>query len=115
MTQLGFFACQGFEVDFRSRQVFVSGEEVHLTRTEFDVLAVFIQNPRRALTRQQLVAQVWGSWFGDDHMVSVHISNLRRKLDATDFSNQLVTLHGVGYRWDARCESLSEPPASLAG
>lgn len=115
MTTHEVFKCQGVEVDFDSRQVYVAAVEVHLTRTEFDLLRCLVRNRRRALTRNQLVAEVWGSWFGDDHMVSVHISNLRRKLAGTEFAHQLVTLHGVGYRLDAWCESSLGSAEPMAG
>ena len=98
------------QVDLGARQVLLSGRPVHLTRTEFDLLAVFVNSPRRAFSRAQLVEMVWGgNWFGETHMVSVHISNLRRKIgDAQRVPPLIHTLHGVGYRFDG------QPAAAMA-
>ena len=89
-------------IDEIAREVRVDGVPVHLTRTEFDLLAVLARFPRRALSREQLISEVWGgSWFGDNHMITVHISNLRRKIGDGDRQPPLIrTLHGVGYRFD---------------
>lgn len=89
-------------VDVMARVVTVSGLEVHLTRTEFDLLMVFVEHQRRALSRAQILNLVWGeSWFGDYHHISVHISNLRRKLgDGGRVHPMIQTVHGYGYRFD---------------
>ena len=91
-------------VDLAARQVFLHGRSIHLTRTEFELLSVFVNSPRRAFTRAQLIEQVWGdNWFGETHMVSVHISNLRRKIgDPLRVPPLIHTLHGVGYRFDGQ-------------
>lgn len=89
-------------VDVEARMVAVAGREVHLTRTEFDLFQVFIDHPRQALSRTELLSLVWGEgWFGDDHLVSVHIANLRRKLaDGSRQPRLISTIHGYGYRFD---------------
>jgi DNA-binding response OmpR family regulator len=93
-------------VDQAARQVFLGGEPVHLTRTEFDLLSVFVNSPRRAFSREQLIELVWGgTWYGRNHMVNVHISNLRRKIGDSDRVPPLIhTLHGVGYRFDGQAD-----------
>lgn len=99
------------QVDLGARQVLLSGRPVHLTRTEFDLLAVFVNSPRRAFSRAQLIEMVWGgNWFGETHMVSVHISNLRRKIgDAERVPPLIHTLHGVGYRFDGQPQTVATP------
>jgi DNA-binding response OmpR family regulator len=86
-------------VDDESRKVTVAGAPVELTRTEFDLLATMASRPRLAFTRRQLIDAVWGSdWYGDEHLVDVHIGHLRRKLgdDAAE-PRYVRTVRGVGY------------------
>jgi len=87
-------------VDLAAREVAVDGEPVGLTRTEFDVLAVLVSQPRRAFSRDQLIGEVWGDgWVGDPHLVDVHLGHVRRKLgdDASD-PRFVQTVRGYGYR-----------------
>jgi DNA-binding response OmpR family regulator len=80
-----------------SREVDVGNDAVDLTRIEFDLLACMVASPRQVFTRSQLLERVWGDQFSDDHIVDVHIANLRKKL-AEVTSEQLVrTVRGVGY------------------
>jgi DNA-binding response OmpR family regulator len=86
-------------VDEESRTVTVAGSPVELTRTEFDLLATMVARPRLAFSRRQLIDAVWGAdWYGDEHLVDVHVGHLRRKLgdDATD-SRYVRTVRGIGY------------------
>jgi len=93
----------GLVVDTMSRKAWRSGDELglelDLTRTEFDLLAVLAASPRRAFTRRQLIDEVWGAdWFGDEHIVDVHIGHLRRKLgDSAADPTFIRTVRGVGY------------------
>lgn len=98
-------------VDLDARQVFLHDRPIHLTRTEFELLSVFVNSPRRAFSRSQLIEMIWGgNWFGESHMVSVHISNLRRKIgDAHRVPPLIHTLHGVGYRFDGHPTQGSRP------
>jgi DNA-binding response OmpR family regulator len=88
------------EVDVAGREVHVDGSLVELTRTEFDVLAALAARPRVAFSRRQLIDAVWGDdWYGDEHLVDVHIGHLRRKLgDDADAGRYVRTVRGVGYR-----------------
>jgi DNA-binding response OmpR family regulator len=92
----------GLELDPAAREVHVEGRLVELTRIEFDLLDALSERPRVALTRAQLLERVWGpSWFGDDHVVDVHVSKLRKKLgDDPRRPRYLRTVRGVGYRLD---------------
>lgn len=87
-------------IDPGSREVWVGERQLNLTRTEFDILDVLSSQPRIALTRRQIIDQVWNAeWVGDDHVVNVHLANLRRKLgDDPDEPRYLLTVRGVGYR-----------------
>ena len=86
-----------------TREVAVDGRDVALTRTEFDILAAIAAAPRRVFSRRQLVDAVWGEgWGGDEHIVDVHITHLRRKIDDDASAPRFIdTVRGVGYRFVA--------------
>ena len=87
-------------LDPASRQVHVGQAAVELTRTEFDLLDALTARPRLAYTRRQLIEQVWGpDWFGDEHLVDLHIAHIRAKLkDDAAAPRFVLTVRGVGYR-----------------
>ena len=91
----------GLTVDIGTREVRVEDALVDLTRTEFDLLEVLTGTPRTVLTRTALVQRIWGEdWFGDDHVLDVHMSSLRRKLgDDPKAPRYVHTVRGVGYRF----------------
>jgi DNA-binding response OmpR family regulator len=88
------------EVDPTAREVLLAGQAVELTKIEFDLLDALSAEPRVAFSRQLLLERVWGGeWFGDDHVVDVHIANLRTKLgDDPKNPRYIRTLRRVGYR-----------------
>jgi DNA-binding response OmpR family regulator len=87
-------------VDTESREVRLGTALVELTRTEFDLLATLIGRPKLAFTRGQLIERVWGSdWYGDEHLVDIHIAHIRAKLgDDLATERYVRTIRGVGYR-----------------
>jgi DNA-binding response OmpR family regulator len=87
------------EVDPLGHVVRVGGDEVQLTRIEFDLLETLSSKPAMVFSRALLRERVWGpDWFGDDHVVDVHIANLRKKIDLDGESSFVRTVRGVGYR-----------------
>jgi DNA-binding response OmpR family regulator len=88
------------KIDTDAREVQLGGDEIQLSRTEYEILDVLSRRPKVTLSRQQLLEAVWGdSWFGDDHVIDVHISNLRRKLnDDPANPRYITTARGFGYR-----------------
>ena len=88
------------EIDAEAREVQVGGQPVELTKIEFDLLDVLSAEPRVVFSRERLLERVWGGeWFGDDHVVDVHIANLRAKLGDDPRTPRFVrTIRGVGYR-----------------
>ncbi|GAA4127432.1 response regulator transcription factor [Nocardioides fonticola] len=94
-----------------TREVWVDERDVALTRTEFDLLATLAESPRRVFTRRQLVDAVWGEgWGGDEHIVDVHITHLRRKISDDATAPRFVgTVRGVGYRFIAEPASDGTP------
>ena len=90
-------------VDSLAREVRTGDELVELTRLEFDRLDALSESPRIVFSRAQLLKRVWGpDWFGDEHVVDVHVANLRRKLgDGGAAPRYIRTVRGVGYRMGA--------------
>ncbi len=86
-------------IDEAGHTVMRDGVEVLLTAREFALLASLARHPGRVFTRAQLLEQVWGDEYYDDHVVDVHIGNLRKKLE-TDAArpHYIATVRGVGYR-----------------
>jgi DNA-binding response OmpR family regulator len=84
------------EIDLQSRQVLVGGKQIPLTTKEFDVLAVLAKRPGTAVSRQQLMDEVWGNAFvAVSRTLDVHLTQLRAKLDRPGL---LHTIRGFGYR-----------------
>jgi DNA-binding response OmpR family regulator len=92
----------GLQVDLRRREASRGGQALALKPKEFDLLAFFLRNRGRAFTRDQLLNQIWGYDFvGDTRTVDVHIRWLRQKIeDVPGKPSQLITVRGVGYRFD---------------
>ena len=88
------------QIDPATREVAVAEQMVQLSRTEYDVLDALSSEPKLTLSRRQLLERVWGEeWYGDDHVIDVHVSNLRRKLgDDPQSSRYVRTVRGYGYR-----------------
>jgi two-component system response regulator RegX3 len=90
----------GLQIDLGRHEVLVDGERVHLTLSEFKVLALLAEQPDAIVSRRELMQHLWASeHVGDEHACEVHISNLRRKIerDATH-PQRLVTVRGLGYK-----------------
>jgi DNA-binding response OmpR family regulator len=89
----------GLDIDVSRRVARVDGHQVELTRTEFDILAALTREPGVVIDRATLLALVWGPGYTDDHLVDVHVANLRRKLaDNPERPRFVETVRGVGYR-----------------
>jgi DNA-binding response OmpR family regulator len=90
------------ELDRRARRVHLRARELTLTVREFDLLSWFLAHPGTAVRREELMHEVWGWDFGDAQTVTVHVSRLRDKVEEVPADpRRLVTVFGVGYRWDA--------------
>jgi len=88
-------------LDRESREVTLAGRPLELTRTEFDLLEALMSRPRRVWERDTLARRVWRTdWPGDDHVIDVHVANLRHKLGESARGGHWVhTVRGVGYRF----------------
>lgn len=87
-------------IDLGRREVRVDDEEAQTTRIEFSLLEQLCRRPTEVCTRDELLDSVWGPrWVGDGHVVDVHLSNLRRKLDKAAPGTKVIhTVRGVGFR-----------------
>ena len=94
------FEAGDLRVDLGARLVFLRGEEVRLTRTEYRLLAVLVQNAGRVVTHRQLLREVWGPGSSSEtHYLRVYMAQLRHKLeDDPAQPRYLLTETGVGYR-----------------
>ncbi len=94
------FQVEGLIVDFTSRIVSVDGIKVDMTPKEYDLIFYMVKNRGIALTREKLITDVWGyDYYGDDRTLDTHIKLLRSSLG--EYRKYLVTLRGVGYRFEA--------------
>jgi DNA-binding response OmpR family regulator len=87
------------ELNSNSRTVIVSGKLVELTKKEFDLLEIMMESPTLAFSRRTLLESVWGGdWYGEIHVVDVHIGHLRKKLVEAGCSEGLIrTVRGIGF------------------
>jgi two-component system KDP operon response regulator KdpE len=94
------FQAGDLRVDLIRRQVFRGGQEVHLTPTEYKLLAALIRHAGRVITHRQLLQEVWGASYVDQtHYLRVYMAQLRHKLEPDPARPRLLTTEpGVGYR-----------------
>ena len=98
---LGTFDAGGLSVDLAQRTVTANGVEVHLTRTEFDILAYLVANSGRVLTSRAILTHVWGQAYAEDAAtLRVHMSHLRKKVEPDPtIPSYIITEPGVGFRF----------------
>lgn len=90
-----------FTLDIRSRTLTKNGNLIELTQVEFQIMEYFFNNPGAALSRTDILQQVWGSsYFGEEKIVDVNIRRLRMKVeDVPSAPQHLMTIWGIGYKW----------------
>ncbi|MBF1125253.1 MAG: response regulator transcription factor, partial [Solobacterium sp.] len=86
-------------IDYSARTVTIEGQRIQLSPKEYELLVYLVKNKGIALTREQLLQNVWGyDFFGDDRTLDTHIKLLRKNLG--DYAKYIITLRGVGYRFE---------------
>lgn len=86
-------------VDYKAHSVKIDEEKLKLTPKEYDLLVYFIKNKNIALSREQLLSNIWGyDFFGDDRTIDTHIKMLRNNLGK--YRNLIVTVRAVGYKFE---------------
>ena len=89
----------GLKADITARIVYIDGERADMSPKEYELFFYMLKNRNIALSRDKLLSEVWGyDYFGDDRTLDTHIKLLRRSLGK--FADYIVTLRGVGYRFD---------------
>ncbi|MBL7065959.1 MAG: response regulator transcription factor [Anaerolineae bacterium] len=97
----GLIRAGDLEIDLHGHRATCAGEPIHLTRSEFNLLATLAQHPGQTFTRAQLLDRLHGvAWDGFDRSIDAHVKNLRRKLEADPAEPRYVlTVYGVGYKF----------------
>ncbi len=93
------YVCGDLKIDLNARIVTIDNKRLEMTPKEYDLLIYLIKNENMAVKREDLLSKVWGyNFFGDDRTLDTHMKLLRRKLG--EYGKHIVTLRGVGYRFD---------------
>lgn len=92
-----------FVLDLRRRTLSKNGVDIELTQVEFQIMEYFFTNPDTPLSRRAILEKVWGSnYFGEEKIVDVNIRRLRMKIEKNPSEpDHLVTVWGMGYKWNA--------------
>ena len=90
-----------FTIDSYGKKVFKGGKEIDLTPKEYSLIKLFIENPNKAFSRDELLDLVWGKdYFADSKIIDVNIRRLRSKIeDSSSKEGYIETIWGLGYRW----------------
>lgn len=89
---------RGLKINPEKRAVTLEDNELQLTNAEFDILSFFVSNPEHAFSKREIYERIWkGPYFGDDNTISVHVSNLRKKISEITSDEYIKTIWGVGF------------------
>ncbi len=97
-----FYETKDFSIDFKSRIVLIRGKEIRLTKTEFELLELFISYPGEVLSRDFIINQIWrdSQLYHSTRAVDVHVQRLRKKIEPNvEYPRYIVTVPGVGYKF----------------
>ncbi|MCI9098722.1 MAG: response regulator transcription factor [Lachnospiraceae bacterium] len=97
-----YMAKGSLNISIEKFQVFINGEEVHLTKKEIEILFLLVSNTGNVFSRGHILDSVWGyDYYGDDRTVDTHIKRMRAKLDKYSHPDwKIVTVRGVGYKFE---------------
>ena len=89
---------RGLKINPEKRSVTLDNSELQLTNAEFDILSLFINHPEYAFSKREIYEKIWtGPYLGDDNTISVHVSNLRKKIAEITSDEYIKTIWGVGF------------------
>lgn len=90
-----------FKLDIYAKRIFKNNKEIDLTPKEYSIIKLFIENPNKAFSRDELMDLVWGEdYIGDPKIVDVNIRRLRSKIECSSLNEKFIeTIWGFGYRW----------------
>ncbi len=93
------YSAHGLEIDFKTRRVTILGEEVRLTRKEYELLSCLARHAGQVVSHKQLLAAGWGGTIADTQFVRVYVGQIRQKIEADPSAPALIlTEPGIGYR-----------------
>lgn len=87
------------ELDLESRTAVIHEQPVHLTRIEFDLLALLMEKPKRVFTRDEIIMRIWDNWHCDGHVLESHLSRIRGKFRRAGVADIAPAVRGYGYRF----------------
>lgn len=94
----------GLVIDDKAHDVYIDNEKIYLTPKEYDLLKYFASNKNIALSREQLLTNIWGyDFYGDDRTIDTHVKTLRNNLGK--YRNLITTVRGMGYKFEYKEES----------
>ncbi len=89
----------GLIIDDKAHEVMIDNQAISLTPKEYDLLKYFVANKNIALSREQLLTNVWGyDFYGDDRTIDTHVKTLRKNLG--NYGNLIKTVRGIGYKFE---------------
>lgn len=89
---------RGLKLNIEKRFVTLNEKVLQLTNAEFDILLLFLNKPERAFSKKEIYERIWkGTYYGDDNTISVHVSNLRKKISEITTEEYIKTVWGVGF------------------
>ncbi len=95
------YTFEGLVIDDKAHEVTVDNQKVILTPKEYDLLLYFVKNKNIALSREQLLDQVWGyDYYGDDRTIDTHVKTLRNSLQK--YRKFIITIRGMGYKFECK-------------
>ncbi len=98
-TNNNIYKFKGLEIDVQAHEVYIDKTSIFLTPKEYDLLIYLIENKNIALSRENLLTNIWGyDFYGDDRTVDTHIKTLRKNLGK--YSDYIVTIRKVGYKFE---------------
>lgn len=93
------FDYDNLEVDFKGHTLKINNEEIKITPKEYEILVYLIENKNIAISREQILSNIWGyDFFGDDRTIDTHIKMLRNNLG--EYRDLIVTVRGMGYKFE---------------
>ena len=90
-----------FKLDIYAKRIFKNNKEIDLTPKEYSIIKLFIENPNKAFSRDELMDLIWGeNYIADPKIVDVNIRRLRSKIECSSLNEKFIeTIWGFGYRW----------------
>lgn len=92
---------KNLRLSLEERAAYLSNQDLNLTASEFDILYLLVKHKDKAYTKEQIYEQVWkDGYYGEDNTISVHISNIRKKIKQFDEASYIKTVWGIGFKMD---------------